>query len=81
MIITDVRMPQMDGMELYRKVMISKPEMQRRMIFITGDLIDDETGNFLAEINAIVIPKPLEIPQVLETVRATLRDNAACAPA
>ncbi|HET6277775.1 MAG TPA: ATP-binding protein, partial [Candidatus Polarisedimenticolia bacterium] len=40
LIITDIRMPQMSGMDLYRRLLDRHPEMTSPVLFITGDLID-----------------------------------------
>ena len=47
-------------------------------IYECGDLIDNETVRFLAEVNARAIAKPLEISHVIQTVEETLaRDDPA----
>ena len=71
-VLTDVRMPQMNGLDLYSEILGMRPEMQGRIIFMTGDLIDEEVSGFIADVNAISIPKPLEIPVVLSAVAETL---------
>ena len=73
--ITDVRMPQMNGLDLYGEIMALRPEMEGRVIFMTGDLIDEEIAGFLARIEATSIPKPLEIPRVLSAVAETLEQR------
>jgi two-component system NtrC family sensor kinase len=76
LVITDVRMPGMNGLELYRTMMSNKPELEGRVVFMTGDLFDDETAEFLAETEAPTIPKPLDIDKIEEVVRSAL-DAAA----
>jgi CheY-like chemotaxis protein len=71
-VLTDVRMPQMNGMDLYSEILGMRPEMQGRVIFMTGDLIDEEISGFLARVDAVSIPKPLEVPVVLSAVAETL---------
>jgi len=72
LVISDVRMPHMDGMDLYRNILTLRPEMKDRVIFATGDLIEEHTMRFLAEVHARSLPKPLEISQVIRTVREIL---------
>ena len=38
LVITDIKMPRMSGIQLYEKTMEIKPAMRRRFIFITGDM-------------------------------------------
>jgi DNA-binding NtrC family response regulator len=71
-VITDVRMPQMNGMDLYRDVLAKRPELEGKVIFVTGDLIDRGVVDFLAEVNARTLAKPLEIGQIHEAVREVL---------
>jgi two-component system NtrC family sensor kinase len=81
LIITDVRMPQMDGMELYRKILTRRPEMKSRVLFITGDLIDEETSRFLGDTGARWLAKPLEVDEVVATVQEGLERAGSSAVA
>ena len=47
--------------------------MAGRVIFVSGDLMNDETTQFLAEVNATAVAKPLEIPKFIQAVEETLR--------
>jgi signal transduction histidine kinase len=72
LVITDVRMPEMDGIELYGKLLQRWPELAGRVIFITGDLADGETTRFLAEANAQTLTKPIHITEMVRVVDETL---------
>jgi PAS domain S-box-containing protein len=72
LVISDVRMPQMNGMDLYRNILLVKPEMEGRVVFITGDAIGSETTEFLSQIDAPTLYKPLDIPEILHTVEQSL---------
>jgi PAS domain S-box-containing protein len=73
LVISDVRMPQMNGMDLYRRVLSSRPELEGRVVFVTGDLIDREIVQFLADVQARTLPKPLEIDKIVGVVDDLLR--------
>jgi len=75
LIITDVRMPRMNGIDLYRELLATRPELKHSVVFITGDLIDNDTVRFLAEVNPPVIAKPLEVHQVVDAVNEMLRSS------
>jgi len=77
LVISDVRMPHMDGMDLYRNILSVRPEMKDRVIFATGDLIEEHTVRFLAEVHARTVPKPLDISQVIRTVHEALGSPVA----
>jgi CheY-like chemotaxis protein len=72
LIVTDVRMPEMNGIELYPKILARRPELEGRVIFITGDLGDTETARFLSDTDAQTLTKPLEIREVVRVVDAAL---------
>lgn len=74
LVVTDVRMPQMSGIDLYRNLLEIKPEMERRIIFSTGDLMDDETAFFVAEVNARTIAKPFDVKRVVNLIEEVLNE-------
>jgi two-component system NtrC family sensor kinase len=76
-VITDVRMPKMNGIDLYSEILALRPEMEGRVIFMTGDLADEGTTRFLAGVNARSIGKPLDIPEVLAVVAETIERGGA----
>ncbi len=46
--------------------------MAGKVIFMTGDLMDRGVNEFLSEVSAHMIPKPLEIKDVMGAVEAAL---------
>jgi DNA-binding response OmpR family regulator len=60
-VITDVRMPELDGPGLYRELARRAPTLQRRIIFITGEAPTSETQRFLDGSGAPVLYKPFDI--------------------
>ena len=43
-IVCDVKMPVMSGIQLYEILKERKPELTKRMIFISGDIINSDTN-------------------------------------
>ena len=56
-ILSDISMPRLNGIELGRKVLEFSPETQ--IIFVTA-ILDDETAINAMTMNAYCIPKPVE---------------------
>jgi PAS domain S-box-containing protein len=73
-VVTDVQMPRMSGMELYREILSIHPDMEGRVVFMTGDLVNRETVQFLAGMNTRAILKPFDISEMLNAVREALEE-------
>jgi two-component system NtrC family sensor kinase len=67
-VVTDVRMPRMDGPGFYRALSARHPAMQRRVIFITGDDMNPDTRKFLATVSAPALHKPFDMDEFLNLV-------------
>ena len=72
LILSDLRMPDLDGQALYRELVACSPELARRMVFLTGDVLTQETAVFVAETNLPVIEKPIDPYDLRLKVRAFL---------
>jgi CheY-like chemotaxis protein len=68
LVVTDLCMPNVCGQELYERVASTRPELMRRFVFATGDLVRRETLAFLERLPNRILTKPLEV----ETVRRVL---------
>ncbi len=68
LVVTDLCMPNVCGQELYERVAAERPELMRRFVFATGDLVRRETLAFLDGLPNRILTKPLEV----ETVRRVL---------
>lgn len=60
LILCDLRMPDLDGPGLHRALLSSAPELARRMVFVTGDVLTPATATFLAKTSLPVIEKPID---------------------
>jgi CheY-like chemotaxis protein len=56
----DIRMPNMNGLELFNLVQKIKPEITHKIIFITGDTAGIDTDIFLRKYKIFCVPKPLD---------------------
>jgi len=73
LVMTDVRMPELDGPGLYREMERRCPELRRRVIFITGDTLSASVRRFLDETGMPCLTKPFALDTVVDTVRNALR--------
>jgi CheY-like chemotaxis protein len=71
-IITDVRMPGMNGIELYSRVVEQKPEMKNRIIFVTGDVMGMDIRTFLAQNKLPYLAKPFNIEAIKQQVSSIM---------
>ncbi len=60
-IMTDVKMPGMNGFELYYEILQRDPELAQRVVFITGDTLSQETQSQLDQIGNPSVQKPFSI--------------------
>ena len=75
-VITDIKMPDMDGRELHRRLLELDRELARRTIFITGDTVSPETHSFLQEVRNPCLAKPFRVREVRDTLMEILADGA-----
>jgi FixJ family two-component response regulator len=71
-LITDVRMPGMDGLELQRSVRLERPELP--VIFITAHHDDEVERCALAQGAAFFIRKPFDAEELLRAVKTALSE-------
>ena len=68
LIISDLRMPVMNGMELYHEVVKKYPVLKKRFMFVTGDTYDFEVKEFLENTGVVFLRKPFRIRELRDVV-------------
>lgn len=72
-IISDMRTPgSVDGAGVHAWVEANRPELASRMVFITGDTVNEETAATLSRTGVPFIEKPFRISQLLEVIERTM---------
>lgn len=61
LIISDVKMPVVSGIELHAILSNEMPALLPKFIFSTGDSSAEDVSEFVSRTNCIVIPKPFEL--------------------
>jgi PAS domain S-box-containing protein len=72
LVLIDIKMPGMDGVELYRRIQKIAQSLARRVVFITGDIMGAATKKFLSETKAAHIDKPFNAEQLSREVNRAL---------
>jgi PAS domain S-box-containing protein len=71
-IVSDLRMPDMDGAALWRAVGQRHPALVRRMLFVTGDTLSPDARAFLEASRCNALDKPFAKHDLLERVAELL---------
>ena len=76
-ILSDLKMPGLDGPGLYRELERTHPEYVRRVIFLTGDALNPPTREFLDQTGAPSLSKPFALDELRWAVRDVLQAAGA----
>ncbi|HWR36949.1 MAG TPA: response regulator [Clostridia bacterium] len=72
-VISDMRTPGgKDGADVFSWLELNRPEMARKLIFITGDTVNEETAATLRRTGAPYLEKPFRVQQLIEVVERTI---------
>jgi CheY-like chemotaxis protein len=73
LILSDLMMPEMTGMDLYRELLRIDPEQADRMVFLTGGAFTPKARRFLSETPQEHIEKPFDSAHLRASVQRYLR--------
>jgi CheY-like chemotaxis protein len=73
LILSDLRMPELDGPGLYRELKRRHEHMLSRIVFVTGSALDPGNGQFLEETGARWLSKPFSIADLHTFTQTALR--------
>ncbi|MDX1423989.1 MAG: PAS-domain containing protein, partial [Kiloniellales bacterium] len=80
-VLSDMRMPDLDGPGLYLRIKNAYPELLGRVVFITGDTLGPANRAFLERTGLPHLEKPLLPDQVRQVVHEVLAGAGAARPA
>jgi CheY-like chemotaxis protein len=72
-ILSDIRMPELDGPGLFREIEQRDPRLLQRMIFLTGDTLSPTTREFLEQTAVPCLSKPFALGEIREIVQRVLQ--------
>jgi signal transduction histidine kinase/ActR/RegA family two-component response regulator len=67
-ILCDLMMPDLDGVTLHSELLAHRPELARRVVFISGGAVTPRTQAFLEQPGVVVLHKPFAIDRLLEAI-------------
>ena len=76
-VLCDIMMPELNGMDLLQRVRSEAPELESRFVFMTGGAFSSSARRFLDEITNPVLEKPFDL-RALDAVVAASVLNAEC---
>src|SRR2546425_630230 len=74
MILSDTKMPKLDGEHFYAEIERRFPRLRRRIVFVTGDILSREKREFLQRTGAPHLLKPFDLREVRQLVHRILAD-------
>ncbi len=80
-ILCDLMMPGMTGMELHAALLAQQPGLAARMVFVTGGALHETSRAFLASVPNPVLEKPFPTDLLRGVVAETLATGVASLPA
>jgi len=72
LVLSDVRMPEIDGPQFYRLALEKDARLEKRFIFLTGDTVNEDTKTFLKTVGQPFLAKPFRLASIEEVTRKTL---------
>ncbi|UCH51988.1 MAG: PAS domain S-box protein [Chloroflexota bacterium] len=72
LILLDIKMPGMSGVELYKQFQKIAPSLTKRVVFITGDVMGKRTMSFLDKTKAQCLMKPFDAKQLKAEMKRIL---------
>ncbi|HJW72542.1 MAG TPA: response regulator [Geothrix sp.] len=72
LIVSDIRMPGLSGMELFDWLKTERPQMARRILYTTGDSFDAKTRGFLESTQVPYLGKPFDLKQLKQSMERLL---------
>jgi CheY-like chemotaxis protein len=74
-ILSDLRMPELDGVGLYREIERQQPALLQRLAFVSGTMESPEYASLFEGSRAPVLSKPFAVTDLHELVQRLLQDH------
>lgn len=74
-VVCDVMMPEVSGMDVYNRIAVERPGLERRFVFVTGGTFTERATSFLASIPSRRVDKPFAIAALESAMEETIRET------
>ncbi len=64
LVLCDLSLPDLSGIDIYARVAVDKPELKERFVVMTGGAVSAESRDFLDEYEGPLLNKPFTLSQV-----------------
>jgi len=71
----DIKMPGLNGRQLYDWIRAARPESARRIIFMTGDIINEPLRRFLEQEQLACLNKPFALADLRQAIKKILPET------
>lgn len=68
LIVSDIRMPGVDGLQLYDQAKLQNPRYATNFVFMSGDLVRPSTRSFVESSGCICLEKPFPLQDFLQKI-------------
>ena len=74
-IVSDLKMPGKGGIDVYLYCKEKKPELEKRFLFLTGDVVASDSLRFMEEHKVPHVPKPFDLKNLISTITGLLQEE------
>jgi nitrogen-specific signal transduction histidine kinase/ActR/RegA family two-component response regulator len=75
-VVADLRMPGLDGEELFHRLRARGDGLERRLVFLTGDAASEQAARLVAAARVPVLVKPVRLAELARTIALTVRGRS-----
>jgi signal transduction histidine kinase len=72
LVVSDSRMPVLDGEDFFAEALRRFPRLRRGIVFLTGDVLSDEKREFIERTGAPFLAKPCDLDELRGTINRVL---------
>ncbi|MGB8253679.1 MAG: ATP-binding protein, partial [Anaerolineaceae bacterium] len=75
-ILCDIRMPGINGFDFYSEVAARNPKLAKRIVLITGGVVDSKIQDLIHDKNILCLTKPFDLDELIMMIKIIENDKA-----